>query len=61
MKLKFTILTVITLVTTTLTYGQTTQFRNRIWIQNKSKVIQDIKTEKTDTVNLPAGLLKVHI
>ena len=55
MKLKFKILIVTTFVTTTLTYGQTTQFRYRVWIQNKHKVIQDIKTEKADTVNLPAG------
>jgi hypothetical protein len=55
MKLKLTILTVLALVTTALTYGQTTQFRYRVWIQNKHEVIQDIKTEKADTVKLPAG------
>jgi hypothetical protein len=57
MKLKIAILTLITLVTANVTKGQTTQFRYRVWIQNKHQVIQDIKTEKTDTVNLPAGTI----
>lgn len=55
--MKIIILTVITLMTTVISYGQTTQFRYRVWIQNKHKVIQDIKTEKADTVNLPAGTI----
>jgi hypothetical protein len=57
MKLKFTILTLITLLTANVSNGQTTQFRYRVWIQNKHLVIQDIKTDKTDTVNLPAGTI----
>ena len=54
MKPTFTILTVITMMTTALTFGQTTQFRYRVFIQNKHKVNQDVKTEKADTINLPA-------
>jgi hypothetical protein len=57
MKLKTTILTVVSLMATAITYGQTTQFRYRVLIQNKHKVIQDVKTEKADTLNLPAGTI----
>jgi hypothetical protein len=57
MKLKITILAVVTLMATTFTYGQTTQFRYRVLIQKKHKIIQDVKTEKADTLNLPAGTI----
>lgn len=55
MKPKITILTLFTLLTTVLTYGQTTQFRYRVWVQKKHKIIKDIKTKNADTVNLSAG------
>jgi hypothetical protein len=55
MKQKAIILTVITLMISAISFGQTTQFRYRVRIQKKHLVLQDIKTEKADTVELPTG------
>ena len=55
MKLKITLLTIITLVTTIFVYGQTTQFMYRVKVQSDHEVIEDVKTEKADTVKLSAG------
>jgi len=57
MKVKFVIFTATIFFMVTHTFGQTTQFRYRVWIQKKHKVIQDVKTEKADTVNLRAGTI----
>lgn len=43
------------LLITSLTFGQTTQFRYRVRIQKKHLVIQDIETKNADTVILPLG------
>ncbi len=55
MKQKAIIQTLITLMVSAISFGQTTQFRYRVLIQKKHVVTQDIKTEKADTVKLPAG------
>lgn len=53
MKLKLIFLTSFIFITTLSTFCQTTQFRYRVKIQDKHKVLQDFKVANVDTVNLP--------
>jgi hypothetical protein len=60
MKLKLTLLVLLALITSALTYGQTTQFRYRVRIQDKHKVYQDVTAESVDTISLPKGATLGH-
>lgn len=57
MKPKLSLVTIILVMINSFSFGQTTQFRYRVWIQNKHLLIKDIKTENADTITLKAGTI----
>ncbi|WET69065.1 hypothetical protein [Sphingobacterium sp.] len=57
MKLKITFSAITLLLISSWAHSQTTQFRYRVFIQKKHKVIEETKKEGADTVRLPAGAI----